>query len=100
MPLPETLTLTWRRIDIQIDFKASTFEAYKQTYGVALAHIEVKADERLPFTETGYRSMFLPLPEVESYGGVTAFVEAWLEDAAQSKAWKKYDQDRQQLRLF
>jgi len=63
-------------------------------------HIELRASERLPATETGYRSHFIHQDEIALFESVTAFVEQWLEAAAQSPEWIRFKEDSRQLSLF
>jgi hypothetical protein len=65
-----------------------------------MCHIEVRCDQAIPITETGYRSHFMPLLNLEDYGCYVAYVEAWLEEAAQSKSWKVLDEAKRQGNLF
>ena len=53
------------------------------------SHIEVRAEEPLPFTETGYRSIFLPHQAVEAAGGALAYVKGFLEESARRPVWKQ-----------
>lgn len=50
------------------------------TVGV-IAHLEIVTPDRKahPISETGYRSHFCTREQVESAGGPTAYVTAWLE---------------------
>jgi hypothetical protein len=54
----------------------------------------------LPFTDTGYRSIFLNPDIVSRQGGAVAFVTGYLEEEAAKPAWKQYQAERQQLSLF
>jgi hypothetical protein len=63
-------------------------------------HVELRADCRLPVTETGYRSHFLPATELAIFESVEDFVVQWLDGAATSKVWQQYLRDSQQLTLF
>ena len=54
----------------------------------------------LPITETGYRSHFPHPADVEHLGGPVAYVEAWLDAMAQSKAWRRIDKGGLQLQLL
>jgi hypothetical protein len=65
-----------------------------------MAHIEVFAEEPLPITETGYRSIFLHQEEAEQGQGAIAIVEALLTRQSASLKWKQYQQNRKQLSLF
>lgn len=42
----------------------------------------------LPFTETGYRSLFIPESHLIEAGGAVVYVQAWLDEASQSPEWK------------
>ena len=64
------------------------------------AHIEVMAEEPLPITNTGYRSIFLNPGIVERHGGAVAYVTAFLEEEAAKPAWKQVQASRRQLALF
>ncbi|MDF1864413.1 MAG: hypothetical protein P1U70_06245 [Saprospiraceae bacterium] len=67
-----------------------------------MAHLEIRSvnREKLPMTETGYRSVFEKAANIEEYGSPVDFVKAWLEQSAQSKEWKDYMIQSQQLSLF
>ena len=89
----ETATLTWRSIDIETSCKyAHPIEGF--------CHIEVRCAERLPITETGYKSHFMPMVELEGVESHTTYIAAWLEHAAQSKDWQRYVESRRQGDLF
>lgn len=63
-------------------------------------HIEIRTAERLPITETGYKSHFIQPDELTLFASAIAFVEEWLEEAAHSPAWIRYREERRQLSLF
>jgi hypothetical protein len=63
-------------------------------------HIELRASERLPVTETGYRSHFIRPEELALFDSPLDFVQQWLDTMAQEKAWQTYLKDSQQLSLF
>lgn len=94
-PPTEHHPFNWRGIGMQIIYQP---EAY--ICPTVFAHIEVQADEPLPITETGYRSLFLPVDSVEHVGGPVAYVRLWLEAKAKSTAWKAIENERRQGRLF
>jgi hypothetical protein len=94
-PPTEHHPLNWRGIGMQIIYQP---EAY--ICPTVYAHIEVQADEPLPITETGYRSLFLPVDSVEHAGGPVAYVRLWLEAKATSPAWKAIENEHRQGRLF
>lgn len=90
----QKLSLIWRGINIDI--------TYQPSYMASIAHLQIQSEnnQRLPMTETGYRSHFTQAADIEAYGSPIDFVQAWLEDRANTKEWKKYEADRQQLKLF
>ena len=45
-----------------------------------------------PIAETGYKSHFLPLKEVENGEELQAYILAWLTAAAKKSAWKAHVQ--------
>ncbi|MHB0696986.1 hypothetical protein, partial [Roseomonas mucosa] len=67
-------------------------------------HLEVEATApartELPITETGYRSHFLGPAAMDEAGGPVAYVTAWLDEAAQDKAWKARQVAARQMALF
>lgn len=63
-------------------------------------HIELRADEPLPVTQTGYRSHFMNEEEFALFGDVTEFVIQWLDEAAKSREWISYKKKSRQLSLF
>ena len=62
-------------------------------------HIELRCDEQLPVTATGYRSIFVPEAGFADEGEIRTFVTDLLDEAATSKAWQAYLDDRRQLKL-
>ena len=63
-------------------------------------HIELRADQKLPVTETGYRSHFVHQDNFALFEDVVAFVEQWLDASATSKEWIKFKEENLQLSLF
>ncbi len=63
-------------------------------------HLELRCDDRLPVTATGYRSIFVPAAGFADDAEIITFVTALLNDAAQSKTWQTYVEDCKQLKLF
>ena len=53
-------TINWQGIEIEITYIESYSKSYERIYGYPLTNIELRAKERLPVTETGYRSYFSP----------------------------------------
>ena len=88
-----TLSIIWEGITIAISHEANWLNTDYD-------HIELRADEKLPVTETGYRSHFIANAELALFGSLEDFVRQWLDTAATSKEWQKYLKDSQQLSLF
>lgn len=65
-------------------------------------HIELTSENRvpLPITETGYRSHFLHEQQVEPFGSVLAYVQAWLDHEAMKPQWRAYVAASRQMSLF
>lgn len=95
--------LDWNGVTVEISYEPCWLNT-QEIYGTTLAHIEVRslAPERaaLPITETGYRSHFVGNAEIIEAGGASAYVRAWLEDAALAPAWKAAQEAARQLALF
>ncbi|WP_156842856.1 hypothetical protein [Novosphingobium aquimarinum] len=96
MSAPLTHIIVWEGIEIEV--------THTPLYCAEppFDHIElrVKGKLRLPMTETGYRSHFLPAREVMSYGDAAGYVRAWLDHEAQSASWRVYVESSRQLSLF
>lgn len=90
----KTHKLVWRGKQIEVAYNPRSF--------AGSAHLQIRAkDSRpLPITETGYRSHFIDPQDVEHLGGPVAYVEAWLNAMAETKAWKRAERDGIQLALF
>ena len=67
---------------------------------VGISHIEVRCDEPLPITKTGYKSHFLPAVHLENYDGPLDFVRQWLDFEAAKPNWTKSEAASPQLSLF
>lgn len=92
----------WNGITIEISFIPCWTNAYLEVYGYSLTHTEIRSEnkQRLPITETGYYSLFLPAPIIEEQGGPVAYVTAWLDEKSQSVEWKCYCEEQRQGSLF
>ena len=92
--------ITWQGVTLAIHYTPCWFAMP----GYETAHLEVRSimpeGHPLPFTDTGYRSCFLPAEAVEAIGDASAYVLAWLEEAAQSPAWQHRVRAERQLTLF
>ncbi len=90
----ETITIVWRGITINA--------TYRPKYFANSAHVELRVPgkEKIPVTDTGYRSHFHPQGEVEEAGGIETYVRDWLDRAAQSPSWKALEEQARQPDLF
>jgi len=88
----ETAAFAWQNIAIEAKLT-------RNWLSLDYHHIEVRADQRLPITETGYRSLFFPGSE---YGDadLAGFVTDWLDHAAQSKDWQCYVETSRKFSFF
>jgi hypothetical protein len=85
--------LVWGGIEITLSY---TQPAYSSPFH----HIELRAPQRLPVTETGYRSHFLHPQELALWETPEAFVTDWLNHWANEPSWQAYVQQSRQLSLF
>ena len=85
--------IDWRVITIEINLTANWLNGTAH-------HLELRADQPLPVTETGYRSHFLGVEEAIDIETVQAFVIGWLDEAAETKAWRDAEERRRQGDLF
>lgn len=86
-------TIVWHGINIQINYSPEYF-------GCHTAHLELKAFEPLPMTETGYRSHFAPKEHFDAYNNIIDYVQEWLEKESQNDNWISYALAKQQPTLF
>lgn len=96
----QNLTFTWQGIAIAITYRPEAFTSFREHYGTALAHLDIRANEPLPITTTGYCSHYLAQSDVEESGGPVAYVQQWLDDAATDLDWQLSQSQHQQLQLF
>lgn len=94
MSAPITTMLIWNGIKIMV--------THTPNYCGEIDHVELHAEDRqrLPVTETGYRSHFCHESQVEPYGSALAFVQAWLDFEAMKPEWRAYEFASRQLSLF
>ena len=88
-----THSIVWDGIDVSISHTPNWLNS-------EFHHIELRADEKLPVSETGYRSHFIHRDEFTHFGNVTTFVTQWLDEAAKSSGWIRYKEESRQLSLF
>ena len=89
----ETFALMWRGRKVEVSYQANWLNSGHW-------HIELRCAERLPVTETGYRSHFVILAPHTDRNEIAALVRSWLETAAETPVWRKHLEDSRQLKLF
>lgn len=94
----ETHNFTWQGIDIELTYEPNAF-------GGSIAHLQVRSinPDRAPLaiTDSGYRSHFHPVGNVEAGDGtIIEQVTAWLDEEAKSRKWQIYLVESRQLSLF
>ena len=90
--IPTTYEIIWDEIQVSVLHTPN----YIHTYD----HIEIRAEEKLPITGTGYRSIFILPEEIEENGGVVELITHLLNEEAQSSEWKGYLETSRQGSLF
>lgn len=95
----EKSQLIWRGIQVDIIYKPNYF-SNSSKYINQLAHLEVRSNQPIPITETGYKSIFLYVYEVEEAGGAISLIEKLLNESATSKEWQEYEISQQPISLF
>jgi hypothetical protein len=91
----------WNGIEIEIRWQRDYCQFDD---GQSMAHLEIESINPkrapLPITETGYRSHFIHVAEVENMGGPEAYVTAWIGCLAKCRAWRDAAEASRQLALF
>jgi len=92
--------ITWENIDISIVFKPDYFAS------AGVSHLAVQAGEPLPFTPTGFKSIWIMKGELDGTTEVQHVLDA-LDHDSNTKKWKDYlaqkaidDMAKTQLSLF
>ena len=72
----QTIKAIWNNIAITIDYVPNYSNSVKELTGETLSHLEVRSanQQNLPITETGYRSHFTSMKEIEMFGGAEPYV--------------------------
>jgi hypothetical protein len=93
--------ILWQGIAIALTYELNSLGLADCGVGTS-AHLAITAANRhpLPFTETGYRSLFVDPADIHTRGGPAAFVLGWLDEAAQSAHWRSRTAAQAQLSLF
>ena len=89
----EGLELVWEGRTVAVQFQANWLNS--DTW-----HIELRCSDRLPVTDTGYRSIFVPNPGFEGAADVESYVRSIVDDAAKADEWQRYIEDSRQLKLI
>lgn len=94
-PRGRSYSLVWR------DWKLAIRQSFPDYAGEGRTHLEITvkapAGAPIPITDTGYRSHFVATDELAAAGGAVAFVTAWLDQEAATKAWAKTESQWRQL---
>ena len=89
----ETLTLVWDSRTIEVSYQPNWLSSGQW-------HLELRCDDLLPVTETGYRSAFVPAEVIKDASAIAGLVLAWLSEAADDPAWHRRVEESRQLKLF
>jgi hypothetical protein len=92
LPKINKYEIVWEGIRIEIVHKSKWVSTHD--------HIEVRAGQPLPITETGYRSIFLTDVDIEETGGVIELVKGLLNEGAKSQKWQQCYEESKQESLF
>ena len=89
--------IKWRGREIEVLFDPDWCIVFREVYGHALAHLEIRSlDGRpLPISKTGYQSKFDRTDNVEAESGAAGYVLAWLDHAAQANGRSEQIDPRQ-----
>lgn len=90
--------IIWEGIPIEIKYTPEWSPRFEQEKLVS--HIEVQANQPLPITNTGYRSIFFFQLASEMIISADDLVIEKLNTEAVSAEWQTYQKDKQQLKLF
>ncbi len=83
----------WAGIDIEVRFTENWLCG-------SAHHIELRANEPLSVTATGYKSHFVPSNVELDMDLVLEFVIGWLDEAAETHSWQDHLERRRQGDLF
>ena len=89
----KTLKITWNGIVIAVSIAQNWLNT-------GYHHIELRAGQPLPVTQTGYRSHFMPMDQFAAFDNLEQLVRLWLDDAAKSIDWIISQEEARQLKLF
>ncbi|WP_424991366.1 hypothetical protein [Fluviibacterium sp. S390] len=89
----QTFNLIWQAREIAVAFRANWLNSGHW-------HIELRCCDRLPVTETGYPSIFVPATGFDDRTEIEAYIRTLLDEAANTPEWRRYLEDSRQLDLF
>lgn len=89
----ETFELIWQDRKVEVSYQTNWLNSGHW-------HIELRCAERLPVTETGYRSHFVILAPGTGEAEIAVLVSSWLDAAADTAEWRRHLEDSRQLKLF
>ena len=96
--------ILWNGLRIEARFTPNFSPIYEETYGYRLVHIELCTLEPplapLPISDTGYRSHFIPSPQLADYEDHLEYLLAWLDHAATDPQWIAQAEAAKQGSLF
>lgn len=90
---PQSHEIIWAGITIEVKFTQHWMSG-------VVHHLELRADEPVSITETGYKSHFIPYDQELCLTDVIEFVVAWLDKEGQSRSWREYVEAQRQGDLF
>ncbi len=88
--------MIWRDHHIKVRFNPDHYVDENYHF----CHIEVWCGKPLPITESGYRSHFTSISDLDGYESAEAFVLAWLDHEAQKPEWIAHELSSKQMVLF
>jgi hypothetical protein len=99
-----TTRMDWEGVALLVRWRPGYFAVeLDEGSRVEIGHLVIEAEtgERLPISETGYRSHFIaPDALIPFDGDPAAYARAWLDHKAASDAWQAHIAARAQLSLF
>jgi len=91
---------TWQGIDIHVTYKPNYLNGSCSGDTSVLSHIEVRANQPIPITESGYKSIFFFQTTYDMITDLEQCVRQHLDEGTESKVWQKYCADQLQPSLF
>ncbi|MFD1156817.1 hypothetical protein [Roseovarius aestuarii] len=89
----ERFNLVWQDRIIEVSYQANWLNSGHW-------HLELRCDDPLPVTGTGYRSCFVPAHCLEGAEAIEVYILNWLDHSAEDPEWLKLLEENRQLSLF